>query len=366
MRISTTYGATSWRSRIEVALAAFLYLAAIGSSSLEAQLRVRPVTLSGLPASEGRHLLRSAPGGAAYVVQLEEGRAYLVDEWGEATLATEFSEKAPSISGALEAAVGDDGKTWLFLFGVDRLRLFEDGTEIEIDAPPAFVSGIGFTRDRPTVSLANAIRDRGFRPTEPPPLVVQLNTKNEWEEMVGRTDVDYARELNRRERANPFNQKTWLVGDRGGGLLMALQRLYEIREYEPGGALRWREVIGPQVINREPLSAETLESLEVETENLDGSPKVPVARILALAWGPEGEALVLTRGGGGYVLHRHIGGRDTVERISLEDLAAESPVDMVATYSGLMFASKSGSLRIGFVDWQSLREAKWQTLAAAY
>lgn len=268
MRISTTYGATSCRSRIEVALAVLWYLAAIGSSSLDAQLRVRPITLSGLPASEGRHLLRSAPGGAAYVVQLEEGRAYLVDEWGEATLATEFSEKAPSISGALEAAVGDDGKTWLFLFGVDRLRLFKEGREIEIDTPPAFVSGIGFTKGRPTVALANAIRDRGFRPMEPPPLVVQLNTKSEWEEMVDRTDIDYVKELNRRERANPFNQKTWLVGGRGGGLLLALQRLYEIREYEPGGALRWREVMGPQVINREPLSEKNLESLEVDRKSV--------------------------------------------------------------------------------------------------
>jgi hypothetical protein len=89
----------------------------------------------------------------------------------------------------------------------------------------------------------------------------------------------------------------------------------------------------------------------------------PKSTIDAVAWSPEGEALILARADGALVLDRWIPALQSHGRRPLKGLRDEGRMQMVATRTGLLFApAASREATLSFLSWESLRKASWQDL----
>ena len=352
--------------RVATAILAGTFLLGAGSPGGEEKPgELVTLRLQGLPPTEGRQLLVGDEAGNAYIVQLAENQVFEVDELGSVQLHSTFETDAP-ITGALKAAVGAKGSVWVFGFGPHFVRVFKDGKELDIEPPGPMITGMTVTGGRPTLALASAIPYTGTnlakeaaRPKRPA-LVVQLNADGEWEPWVERTDSD----LPTREeltKVGLFGSATWLAGDEQGRLLMARRYKYELREYKRSGALADRKVVGDVELASMP---EDVAARMTEAGATFDSKKLrPRSMIDAVAWSPEGEALILARAEGDLVLDRWIPALQSHGRVPLEGIRGDGPMQMAATRTGLLFTPVgSRDATLGFLSWESLRKAEWQDL----
>jgi hypothetical protein len=319
--------------------------------------------LSGLPATDGRQLFVGDGAGNAYLVQLAERRVFEIDETGHARLKSEL-EAETSLSGALRAAVGDRGETWVFGFAPHSVRVFENGEEVEADSPGAVVTGMAVTGGRPTVALAPVTPDvgadvgrAGGRP-KTPPLVVQLDAKGIWRPWIDRDPTDLA--------GTDFftlgmlGFETRLAGDTQGRLLMARRYRYDVREYKKSGTLTDRLTRGEK--RSETTPSELAKRLERSGGRIHRPEAAPESVIESVAWSPDGDVMVLATAKDGYVLDRWVPALQLHQRLPLAALKGRTRLQMVAGRSGLMFLPGTEAPKLTVVPWDYLRDAKWQDL----
>lgn len=323
-------------------------------------------TIQGLPPTEGRQILAADEAGNAYLLQVAEKRVLRVDEsTGLVHLHSRLKSERP-IGGVLRAAVGDEGRTWVFQLSPHSVRVFEDGAEVEIEQPGVVIDGVAVTRGRPTLTLGTArpvigtdVGRDGPRPPTPP-LAVQLDGDGEWQPWIERSDVD-RRTRDEARALGILGNETRLAGDERGRLLMARRYVYEVREYQPNGKLSDRLDVG--AVEMIPMPKETARKLEEMGRAFAPGRKRPKSLIEGVAWSPEGEVLILAKTEDGYALDRWIPSLQEHARLSLEELEhPPSPLQMASTRNGLLFLPAAGSTKLVYVPWEYLRSARWRSL----
>lgn len=350
---------------ISLAFGLLLVLSGVAASSTGERESPKPVTVSltDLPATEGRQLFVGDEDGNAYLVQLAEKRVFEVDESGQARFLLELESDAP-ISGAFRAAVGDEGSTWVFGFALHVVRVFLNGEEAEVEPPGPVVTGMTVSGGRPVLSLATMVPEVGTdigkerALPEVPPLAVRLDGDGEWQTWIEREDMDRIGGSFMTMGMTGF--ETRLAGSDQGRLLYARRYRYDVREYKKSGKLANRLETGE--VEMVPLPDDVVERLEEAGRRVDRSHRRPKSLIEGVAWSPDGDAMILATAEGGYILDRWLPALQEHQRLPLQDLEKASRLQMVATRNGLLFLPAMDATHLLFIPWDYLREADWKSL----
>lgn len=329
------------------------------------ELKLVPESVAGEAGStwDGPQVVRADRVGNVFLLRISTLEVYPLTQTGKLGEPSklELLGEAPQL--VRDAALGPGGDVWLLSTDL-VIRRFVNGKEKVISALDWRVSGIGFERSDPVVSILPlpVIWDRAFRERKGQIPRLMTFDGNRWNVLAEYSDLPASDFAEKRPDLNDaLSQHAVLVAaDREGRLWIARQYAYDIEQITSSGKQRLRLVVnGGKVTER---------AEDAGTKNQSVGLKVfrSNTAILDLVEGRDRRMYFLaTEGGtGGLVLDRYDPVTSELQRVPLM-LELPGRVTIAAGKNGLYLAAWNGRNGRWLLSWDTLELAAWRPVPNA-